>query len=98
MGLATTDEVPVSKEQDARLLLRYFALEQFTDLYALRVDLNLATVGFDKKKSQAYKAMAERLAEAREVVQILGYIVGGNTVTVGRVTLDYIEPWSPLSY
>lgn len=99
LGLGLTDEVPSSKEQDARLLLRYFALEQFVDLYAQRVDLNLALVGIDKKRSQAYRAIKDRLEVVQRAVERLGYLGGGDHgVTLGRVTLDYIEPWSPLSY
>lgn len=96
LGLDTSGEVIASKEQDARLLLRYYALEQFADLYAMRVDLNLSTVGYQKSKSQAYKAIAERLKDARAAVEVLGYVSGTGAATVGRFTLDYIEPFIPL--
>lgn len=92
LGLATTGEVIATKEQDARLLLRYYALEQFADLYSLRVDLNLSTVGFDKKKSQAYNAIAERLKAARAAVEALGYVPSAGSVSIGRLTLDFLEP------
>lgn len=98
LGLAPADAVPASKEQDARLLLRYYALEQFADLYAVRVDLNLALVGVDKKRSQAFRAISARLDEARVSVEALGYITGRGGLTIGRVTLDYIEPFTSLSY
>lgn len=98
MGLDTAGEVATSKEQDARLLLRYFALEQFTDLYAVRVDVNLTAAGVSKTRSQAYRAVSQRLAEVKEMVEALGYIGGGKgAISIGRVTLDYIEPYWPLS-
>ena len=91
-GSTTAGPVETALDADTRLLLRYFALEQFTDLYAMRVDLALDTVGYDKKKSQAYKALAERLKDARAAVEVLGYVSSANTLTVGRMTLDFLEP------
>jgi hypothetical protein len=91
-GTVAAGPVLASLDSDTRLLLRYYALAQFADLYALRVDLKLDTVGFDKKKSQAYKAIAERLEEARAAVEVLGYIPSANSLTMGRVTLDFLEP------
>jgi hypothetical protein len=80
-------------DADCRLLLRYFALEQFTDLYAARVDLSLSTVGYSKQKSQAYRALAERLKDARAAVEARGYLPGATAgPTMGRVTLDFLEP------
>lgn len=78
---------------DTRLLLRYYALEQFADLYAMRVDLNLSTVGYAKQKSQAYKAIAERLKDARSQVEALGYIPSSESVTTGFFRGDFLEPY-----
>lgn len=98
LGLATTTEVAASKEQDFRLLLHYFALEMFTDLYAMRVDVNLTAAGVSKTRSQAYRAVSQRLSEIKAMVEALGYIGGGKgAISVGRITLDYIEPYWPLS-
>lgn len=94
----TSGEVAASKEQDARLLLRYFALEQFTDIYAMRVDVNLTAAGVSKTRSQAYRAVSQRLTEIKAMVEALGYIGGGKgAISIGRITLDYIEPYWPLS-
>jgi hypothetical protein len=79
---------------DFRALLRYHALLTFADLYALRVDVNLGTAGLSKQRSQAYKAVKDRLDEARKEVESRGYGVSGGELQLGRMTLDFLEPAS----
>lgn len=96
LGVARADvlagSVATSLDGDAEALLRYHALDLLSTLVAADVDVRIDGVG-SRSRSQAFKPLFDRLrADARQRVEALGYAVGGPTFTIGRLTLDYLEP------
>jgi hypothetical protein len=96
LGVAETDlatyETPACAVQDALALLRYYALEAFTQTFALAVDAAVDDPQVSKKYNQRYKAYKELLDSARSDIEGRGYGVTAAGIEYGSLTLDIYEP------
>jgi len=72
--------------------LDYTTLLRFQRMYAIRVDVSVGEPAVDKKRSQAFKAIGELLAHAKEAAEVAGVLDSGNGWTMGRLQLDFLEP------
>lgn len=88
-GLAAAD-VSDADTADYLALAEYFALVRFSRALAINVDIEIDGPRAVAKRSQAFTATKELIAESRKQLQDLGYLGAG--FEAGYLTLDFLEP------
>ena len=74
-------------------LLNYYALVRFSRLLSIRFDVKAGNGAIEASRSQAFKAVSELMEQAAMDLQQYGISVGGSgSFTLGRMTLDFLEP------
>lgn len=95
VGTAEADlATAVIADDVARYLaaLDYAALQHLWRKAAARVDISVGDPAVDKKRSQVFKQIGEMLKDARRAAEDAGVLTGTSTWTLGRFTLDFLEP------
>lgn len=83
---------PVLSDQqqaDVPWLVDYYILRSIVRALAMQVDV--ATSDQREARSQRYKQAQQLLLEAAQAIDARGY--GPTTVTLGRIQLDFLEPF-----
>lgn len=84
----------VASADEAKYLsaLQYEALRHVQRQVVMRVDISLDGPQVSKSRSQFVRNLAAMLAEARTECASYGLIDTQPAITIGRMTLDFLEP------